>query len=260
MSKITYIYDGSFDGFLTAVFEAYASKELPLQIVSERNFQPAIFDTHKKIITDSERSERVWNGLVTRSSDNVSNMFYMAFASELPGIETDMFHYLEKLFADPTRQYHQNLLDDHSFRLYEVARKVGREVHRFHGFVRFQETSDGLSFSVIDPDHDIVALLAPHFVQRYACFQWVIYDKKRDKGIFYDLSELREIQIVDKQFDLVSGKIRKEDRSEEEDFYKKLWKAYYQATHIPERKNTKLMMHFLPRRYWKYLPEKQWGE
>ena len=111
-------------------------------------------------------------------------MFYLAFASELPNVETCMYAYLEKLFADDTGMYYKNLLDEHSFELYQIARKVSFEINRFQGFVRFQETSDGLLFAAIEPDHDIVSLLAPHFARRFGNQAWVIYDRKRDKGIF----------------------------------------------------------------------------
>ncbi len=252
-----YLYDGSFDGFLTVVFEIYASKQPPVQIMNERNRQLNMFDSMQEVITDVEKSGRVWNGLVSRSNTKVSRMFYLAFASELPGIEMKMFRYLEKLFADTTGNYHKNLIDKDSFELYNIARKVGKEIHRFHGSIRFQQTSDGLFFSAIEPDHDIVPLLAYHFSKRYAGQKWVIYDSKRDKGIYYDGKSVQEVRLTDKQFDRLTGKIDQAAKSEEEDLYRSLWKAYYKAINIPERKNTRLMLHFLPRRYWKYLPEKQ---
>ena len=149
------------------------------------------------------------------------------------------------------------LLDDHSFELYRVSRKVSFEIHRFHGFVRFQETSDGLFFAAIEPDHDIVSLLAPHFARRYGNQPWVIYDRRRDKGVFYEKYQIHEITLSDQQFDAITGEIHQQVKSEHEDLYQRLWKAYYRAINIPERKNIRLMLRLLPHRYWKYLPEKQ---
>ncbi len=252
-----YTYDGSFDGFLTVVFDTYLSKQLPENIVNERNWQAGFFDTSAHIITDTDKSERVWKSVVTRSNENISQMLYLAFSSGLPRIEMLMYRYFEKLFADTTGNYHKNLLDNDGFELYNIARKVRKEIYRFYGFIRFQETSDGLFFAVIDPDHDIVSLLAPHFTKRYADQQWVIYDSKRDKGVYYDGKEAQEIIFTDKQFATLTGKINHELEAEDEERYRSLWKAYYKATSISERKNTRLMLHWLPRRYWKYLPEKQ---
>ena len=252
-----YIYDGTFDGFLTAIFDIYATKQKPVQIVSERLWQSVLFETPVRVITDAAKSERVWNGIVARSNKQITRMIYLAFASELPDVEMILYGYLEKLFADTTGKFHKNMLDDHSFNLYQVSRKVSFEIHRFQGFVRFQETSDGLLFAAIEPDHDIVSLIAPHFARRFGNQQWVIYDRKRDKGIFWKKPEMHEITLTDQQFDAMTGEILHNIKSEDEDLYRTLWKAYYKAISIPERKNTRLMLRLLPRRYWKYLPEKQ---
>ncbi len=256
-SDAVYVYDGTFDGFLTVIFDIYALKRKPVQIVSKHLWQPGFFETPIHIVTDAVKSERVWNGIVSRSNTQVTRMFYLAFASELPGVEMTLYGYLDKLFADTTGIFYKNMLDDHSFELYQVSRKVSHEIHRFHGFVRFQETSDGLFFAAIEPDHDIVSLLAPHFARRFGNQPWVIYDRRRDKGIFYKKPETHEITLTDQQFNAITGDILDNVKSEDEDLYRSLWKAYYKAINIPERKYTRLMLRLLPRRYWKYLPEKQ---
>jgi len=252
-----YLYDGTFDGFLTVIFEIYASKTKPEQIICERLYQAGFFDATKQIITDIAKSERVWNGVVARTNKKITRMLYLAFASELPDVEMTLYRYLEKLFADTTGIFYKNMLDDHSFELYQISRKVSLEIHRFQGFVRFQETSDGLFFSAIEPDHDILPLLAPHFARRYGSQSWVMYDLRRDKGIFWKKPEMHEITLSEKQFNTITGDILQQVKSEDEDLYRSLWKAYYKAISIPERKNTRLMLRLMPRRYWKYLPEKQ---
>ena len=254
---MTYVYDGTFDGFLTAIFEIYASKQKPLQIVREQLWQPGFFEMPIQIVTDAAKSDRVWNGVAKHSNKQITRMLYLAFASELPDVEMKLYGYLEKLFADTTGKFHKNILDEHSFELYQISRKVSFEIHRFQGFVRFQETSDGLFFAAIEPDHDILSLLAPHFARRYGNKPWVIYDQRRDKGIFYKKPEMLEITLTDKQLNTITGEILHHAKSEDEDLYRSLWKAYYKAINIPERKNTRLMLRLLPRRYWKYMPEKQ---
>ncbi|MDR1054898.1 MAG: TIGR03915 family putative DNA repair protein [Prevotellaceae bacterium] len=254
--NIIYIYDGTFDGFLTVVFEVYASKQKPLQIVSRLCWEPNFFDVNKQVATDKLKSERVWKGILARSNANVANMLYLSFASEIKGIEDEMYRYLEKLFADTTACYYQNLLDENSFTLYKVAHKVNYEIQRFKGFVRFQETADGMFFSIIGPDHDIVSLLAPHFTARYPDRPWIIYDNKRDKGVYFDTSEMIGMTLTDKQFDEYTGNLNNAVKSEKEDYYQQLWKIFYKAINIKERKNTRLLLHWLPRRYWRYLPER----
>ena len=52
----TYLYDGSFDGFLTIVFESYASKTLPQKIFNEANYETNFLDKTLYIKTDYEKS------------------------------------------------------------------------------------------------------------------------------------------------------------------------------------------------------------
>ncbi|RZL34744.1 MAG: DUF4130 domain-containing protein, partial [Pedobacter sp.] len=45
--------------------------------------------------------------------------------------------------------------------------------------------------------------------------------------------------------------------NEKEELYTHLWKDYFKSTNIESRKNTKLHVQHVPKRYWKYLTEKQ---
>lgn len=53
-SDVTYVYDGSFEGLLTAVFESFESRELPCSIVAEDEFVPTLFAC-KTVDTDPQR-------------------------------------------------------------------------------------------------------------------------------------------------------------------------------------------------------------
>jgi len=43
--------------------------------------------------------------------------------------------------------------------------------------------------------------------------------------------------------------------SEEEQYYQNLWNCFYHAIGIKERKNAKLRMQFMPKKYWQDLTE-----
>ena len=43
--------------------------------------------------------------------------------------------------------------------------------------------------------------------------------------------------------------------SEEEKQFQKLWKTFFETIAIDERKNTRLQMQFMPKKYWKDLVE-----
>lgn len=44
--------------------------------------------------------------------------------------------------------------------------------------------------------------------------------------------------------------------TDEEKIFKEAWIGFYNAIGIDERKNYKLMVSNMPKKYWKYLPEK----
>ena len=122
-------------------------------------------------------------------------------------------------------------------------------------FVRFQKTADGLFFSLIEPDHDVLSLLVKHFRDRYADQRWLIYDARRKYGIYYDMEKVETVEL---NFDesTSNGKDISAMYDASETLYQMLWQQYFGSVNIAARKNTKLHLRHMPKRYWKYLPEK----
>ncbi|RZK18389.1 MAG: DUF4130 domain-containing protein, partial [Pedobacter sp.] len=125
-------------------------------------------------------------------------------------------------------------------------------------FIRFQKTGDGMFYASIDPDFNVLPLISNHFKNRYADQEWIIYDLKRKYGLHYNLKTVEEITI-----DFTSTVNQKTPASifmdEKEELYSLLWKDYFKSANIVARKNTKLHVKHVPKRYWKYLTEKQLG-
>ena len=59
----TYLYDGTFNGFLTLVFDCYCTKTLPQKIFPEMEYFSNFLDTPIFIETDFEKSKRVFYGI-----------------------------------------------------------------------------------------------------------------------------------------------------------------------------------------------------
>ncbi|MEN6391847.1 MAG: DUF4130 domain-containing protein, partial [Syntrophomonas sp.] len=49
---------------------------------------------------------------------------------------------------------------------------------------------------------------------------------------------------------------QKLELEEDEQYYQRLWKQYYESIAIISRKNPRLQKQFMPERYWKHLVEK----
>ncbi|WP_207429456.1 TIGR03915 family putative DNA repair protein [Pedobacter sp. SYSU D00535] len=244
------VYDGTWPGFLSCVFEAYERKLTELQISSELRFQASLLDTPITIITEEAKARRVWSGLQKRLSGQALRQLYHCFLSEIPMIENTLFEYIRLAFA--WEGVEKAFTKASVLRVSQVAKMVYREKHRMEAFVRFQLTTDGIYYATIEPDFNVLPILRSHFEKRYADQKWLIYDLRRKYGIFYDLEEVEEIQLERGS----SGTEASSIFSEDEAAYQTLWKDYFEHVNIKERKNMKLHLRHVPRRYWKYLTEK----
>ena len=94
----TLIYDGSFNGFLTAVFIAFEEKISVVDIQPNGKTQNGLFSESETIFTNVAKAKRVWNGVRSKSSSAINNI-YFAFLSEKEGIEMLCYTYIQKLMA-----------------------------------------------------------------------------------------------------------------------------------------------------------------
>ncbi len=251
-----YFYDGSFEGFLTVVFEAFRCKQEPEAIIPTRSNIQIPMGEQVTIPRDDQKADRVWMAIKKKTNKKNARMLNIAFFAQEAQKEMLLWRYLKKVFTCSDPGFYQNMLDEDVNGVVDMARRVKREVHRFQGFVRFEKSVDGIYFAPIDPDHDIVRLLTSHFKARYADQPWVIYDTKRNYGIYFDTEKVLEVVIDDPNFDINTGNLKDHAKDHDQDHYRHMWQAYYDAINIIERKNHRQMKNYMPKRYWKYLPEK----
>jgi probable DNA metabolism protein len=250
-----YVFDGSFEGLLCAVFNWFERRPGSIKLQTAAAFQPDAFTPCLHIASERQKADRVWNGLQSKLSRASVRRFYCTYLSELDEGYTALFEFACYLFTDGTA-IEKNYGNPYVLALSKIAKKVEREKHRMEAFIRFQQNTDGIYYCGIDPDFNVLPLIAAHFKNRYADQQWIIYDLKRDYGLFYDLKKVEEINI---NFDRQQKMKGTSDSilSEKEGLYAILWKDYFKSTNIIARKNTKLHIQHVPKRYWKYLTEKQ---
>ena len=250
----TLIYDGSFNGFLTAVFVAFDEKINVADIQKNGECQNGLFSETETIFTHVEKAKRVWNGIRNKSHNAIANV-YFAYLSETEGVELMLYTYIQKLMATKSGKQ-LDYSDGIVLHISQLARKVGREKHRMEAFVRFQLTKDDIYFANIEPDFDVLPLISKHFRDRYADQQWLIYDVKRNYGIYYNLDHVEMVSLNLR--DIHHNKTVKSDAFKTEEYgYQTLWNDYFKSTSIKSRINPKLHTQHVPKRYWKYLSEKK---
>jgi probable DNA metabolism protein len=248
------IYDGTYEGWVTAVFEIYEYKLQDIVFAKNEASADLLFSTNHTVITDEIKVKRVLSGLQKRLSKNGFQGLYHAFLSETNKIEEIMFRYVQYVLSSTI-----NVEDDFSnndvLELRKAIRLTGKESHRMEAFVRFQLTKDQLYYAIVEPDCNVLPLIENHFKSRYADQRWLIYDAKRKYGIYYDLKNVSNVAI---QFNTESNssKFLAEIGDEGEELFQDLWRNYFKSVNIESRKNTKLHLQHMPKRYWKNLTEK----
>ena len=237
------------------VFEAYERKAWPTAIEQEKLAQPSMFGETIAVITDEQKASRVWKGLQRKLSPSALEALYYTYLGEQPGFEQLVFAYARLVF-DHQESVEGNYTAPCVLQVQQIQKQVHREKHRMEAFVRFQKTADGLYYATISPDFNVLPLIIPHFEKRYADQRWAIYDTRRRYGVYYDLQSAQFIQL-ESQGPKREGVLAPDQLDEEELSYQQLWQVYFDHVNIPERKNPRLHLRHIPRRYWKYLSEKQ---
>ncbi|MEO8416736.1 MAG: TIGR03915 family putative DNA repair protein [Ginsengibacter sp.] len=248
-------YDGSFAGYLTAVFEVYEYKiDQPSICIAGAN-SGSLFGNIHNSIANEEKSKRVFEKISDKLGQKGLSELRKTFLSEIRDTENVLFRYIS--YALKSKNY---IANDYShpdvLLVHQTNHKVHREKHRMEAFVRFQCTKDQLYYAIIQPDYNVLPLIGNHFEKRYADQRWLIYDTRRKYGLYYDLEKVERVSI-NFRIDLNNKETLQTIFDEKEELYQTLWQQYFQSVNIKARKNMKLHIQHMPKRYWKYLVEKK---
>lgn len=253
---IVYIYDGSFEGLLSLIFEAYDRKVFPDVIHRKQQYTKQMFDDTLEIITCRKSSERVWRGLQKKLSAESLSMLYRVYLSELPEAESLIVDYVKLVFASNYR-IETNFSNSTVLKMTQIWQKVSREASRVPMFVRFALTADGIYYASYEPKYDVLSLVIDHFQKRFADQKWILFDIKRRYGYFFDGQNAQRITFEEDNINKSTGMPSSEIFDTDEKIFTDLWKTYFKSINIEERKNLKLQRQLMPKRFWKLLPEMQ---
>ncbi len=250
-----FLYDGTFKGFLTAVFFSYERKLYPDKLMSDVNFQTDAFAETHIISAVDDKANRVWKAIRAKVSPKGAKKIYRTFLSEYPDVEMVILRYLYLILDNPV-----NVEFDFSNPVVaefdKIHGRIMKEAHRLSMFTRFQCTDDDLYFAGFEPDFNVLPLVTVHFKDRFSDQRWVIYDLKRNYGFYYNLHDVVEIRLTNANINHDTGRISEKIMRKDEKFIQKLWGNYYQSANIRERNNPRQHNQMMPKKYWKYLPEK----
>ena len=239
-----YLYDGTFEGFLSCVYAHYYIEKAD-GIYRNGAYQPSLLTEAREIDSDKYKALKVYRAIERKISSYDLQRIYKVFMSDVSDKENMLLDYIVFGFKNgpKIRLLHGNPI---VFAVQQIEKKVNHEVHRLCGLIRFTELRGGVLYSPIEPDHDVCEFLAGHFCDRFRNEPFIIHDKKRSKALIASGGEFYISEFSSKALPAFS---------ENESEYQKLWKKYFDTIAIKERTNPGCQKNFMPVRYWKNLTE-----
>lgn len=256
--ECVFVFDGTWEGMLSVVFDAFSLRRRPLELLRTGAQMPVFADGIHDVVTDPSHAARVWRGLRRRLPAGATAALAASFLSELPAMDMPTFRYMVRVFSEASpRGIERDFSDPDVLAVFETARKVRCEQHRVLQFLRFQKAADGTYFGIMEPIYNVMPLTVGHFADRFADQRFILYDKRRGFGYYYDGHEPMEITMPEELPHIATGRLADEVMDPDERLFQQLWRTYFKAIAIAERRNPRKQRQDMPVRFWKYLTEKQ---
>jgi DNA polymerase len=153
-----------------------------------------------------------------------------------------LYRILHRLETQP--RLLENPADIDMAKVRDMAKNVGRAIHKMHAFVRFRLVEDVMPETYVawfEPAHRVTEAAAPFFARRFANMNWSILTP--DTCVHWDRSRLTMSPGAD------PADAPSQDAQEE------MWRTYYASIFNPARLNPAMMKQEMPQRYWRNLPE-----
>lgn len=242
-----YRYDGTFEGFLTAVVAAWERGARPDAITRSVPPQGDLFQEVAEIATAADAFDRFDGATAGMLSPFTLRAAWHAFLAEAPGGELAVFRYLE-LGRRVGKSLDGMLAHELVAPVHRLAQRLRSEAHRLKGFLRFRETAAGFFYARFESDGNVLPLLAPHFAERLTDQYWIIHDLRRSVAALHD-AQRREWALT--KLELAGAP----EFSRAEELCTELWRRYFTRAAIVERASPGLQQQKVPLKYRKHLVE-----
>lgn len=240
---MTITYDGSFEGFLSLVYEVYYQKLNPTEISKKKN--QTLFENEQiEIKTDSTKANKVLKAIKNNFDKKNFNTILNIFMCDNQDFELDLLSFIITGFKNQNELY--NINNSFVFNLEKIQKELFYTTHKMKGFVRFIELDDSTLYAKIDTKQNVVYFLGKHFFKRLGSEEFIIHDINRKIAF-----------IKNKNFTGIKDIASYEEPtiSENEKHFEKLWCNFFEAVSIKERENRKVQQNFVPLLFRTYMTE-----
>lgn len=172
-----YSYDGTFFGYLSAVFDAWHDGLGQVEDICPDSELGLVFSQQRFVSTDDGKARRILDALLAQCGPKSCHYLYYAFLAEQEGRGLALLQYLRWAFRYQGDFLH-HLSEEPIWLVRQWARRTGNERHKLLGLARFQELSDGMLYCQLQPTCCVVPVMATHFVRRFPAERWVLHDTR----------------------------------------------------------------------------------
>ncbi len=247
------VCENSVEGILTAVYQAFTSRygHAYQKIAIGPWVNMDLFSEVCHVKTDVDQASKVAEAVMCKISEMAWQMVWQAAESSFEEKGDVIYRFLILGFANGPKALNA-MTRPEVMRLHQLSRGVSREIDHLYGFLRFQELENHILYAKLVSRHHVGTFLANHFADRLPMEHWIIHDPDRDEVWLHQAGQ-DWIYIAHPDFKLDPETMR----SAAEYDFKAWWQTFTQAIGIQERRNSRLQMQMMPKRYWKYMPEMQ---
>lgn len=244
LSSVAYVYDGSPEGLLTAVFQAYANHEDPQDVVREGALQPRLGQSVRFVETDVDLAVRVQRGVRRTCGRDALDAIVHASLSDDPAAGTVVYRFVRH--AMRTGRALDDLAHPAVGPLFALDRAVMNERHYLQQFLRFEHLEGGAWFARCHPKASVVPLLMDWFSARFNTQPFMIFDEAHALAGVYEGRGWHLVRTESVALPAAAA---------DEALMQAAWKRFYDAVAVEARYNPELRRQFMPKRFWKDILE-----
>jgi probable DNA metabolism protein len=248
---IDFVYDGSFDGFLSAA--SLALKEQGARVVPFACHAADLFADAVNVPTDDEAAGRMRRRIGSCAGTDELDTLLLVHSSASPDRHRLLLSYI-RLTLRAGRSVAAEIIRPDVLAVRKIRDRVSLEMAKLLGFVRFRRAGGNLSYAPVRPDADIVGLIGPHFAERFPDQAVVVHDLERGIAFWADRGASGIVELTGLPAEL-SDRLSIDCDSDVE----QLWRTYFTRIANPERRNPRLQRKLMPARYWDLLVERPGG-
>lgn len=253
--------EDSSDGIFTGIYDAWASclghANVRLQLQDMHTME--LFTQYRQVVPDVDKAEKVAHTIRRKMGKESYQIIFRAAMAKSEDkadcIYRTLIQGLSSRISEKEAAAVLNRLTDPAIgRVFELSRRVWHEAHHYMGFVRFAELKNGVLFSEIEAEGQVLPLLADHFANRLQNEDFLIYDRAHDSCL---LHRRQRPCILVRDAGLDQGDGSHISFSEKEEKMKQLWLGFCRSISIKVRENPALQQQMLPLRFRKWMTEEQ---